>query len=55
MTSDGVNDVEQTVLSYLALFGVDLEAEVLENMRKNRILVFKGAAGINQDAKFITA
>ena len=55
LASDGINDVEQTVLSYLALFGVDLEAEDLEDMRKNRILVFKGAAGINQDAKFITA
>lgn len=55
MASDGINDVEQTVLSYLALFGVDLEPEDLEKMKKNRILVFKGASGINQDAKFITA
>lgn len=55
MASDGVNDVEQTVLSYLALFGISLEADDVEKMKKNRLLCFPGTPGVNQDAKFITA
>lgn len=56
LASDSVNDVEQTVLSFLALFGVEppTDEEWLK-MKENRILVFKGVPGINQDAKFITA
>lgn len=55
LASDSVNDVAQTVLSYLALFGVDPDETDIAKAKKDRILVFKGAAGINQDAKFITA
>lgn len=58
MASDSLNDVEQAVISYLALFGVDLDTEdteMMANMRKNRLLVFNGVPGINQDAKFITS
>lgn len=56
MSSDSLNDVAQTVLSYLVLMGVDdpTEAE-LKLMRKYRILTLKGPQGVNQDAKFITA
>ena len=55
MASDGVNDVEQCIKSYLALFGVDPDQTDLKKAKKEHILVFKGAAGINQDAKFITS
>ena len=56
MASDSLNDVEQTVLSYLALFGVETPSEEdLNFMKKNRILVFNGAKGAVQNAKFITA
>lgn len=55
LASDSVNDVAQTVLSYLALFGVDPDETDITKAKKDRILVFKGATGINQDAKFITA
>lgn len=58
VASDSINDVEQAVISYLALFGVDLDLsdpEALSNMKKHRILVFNGVQGINQDAKFITS
>ena len=58
MASDSLNDVEQAVVSYLALFGVDFDTndtEGLKAMRQNRLLVFNGAPGINQDAKFVTS
>lgn len=55
IASDSVNDVMQTVLSYLALFGVDPDRTDIDKAKKDRILVFPGAAGVNQDAKFITA
>ncbi len=56
MTSDGLNDVEQAVLCYLVLLGVRTpNEEELKAMKKNKILNFEGAQGINQDAKFITA
>lgn len=55
MASDSVNDVEQTVKSYLALFGVELDEDRVRQMKKDGILVFPGANGIQQDAKFITA
>ena len=58
VASDSINDVEQAVISYLALFGVDVDLndpDTVSNMKKNRILVFNGVQGINQDAKFITS
>lgn len=56
MTSDGLNDVEQAVLCYLVLLGVKTpNEEELKAMKKNKILAFEGAQGVNQDAKFITA
>ena len=58
VTSDSINDVEQAVISYLALFGVDVDLNdpnVVSSMKKNRILVFNGVQGVNQDAKFITS
>lgn len=55
LASDSVNDVAQTVMSYLALFGVDPDKTDIEKAKKDRILVFHGEPGINQDAKFITA
>lgn len=55
MSSDCLNDVEQTVLSYLVLIGVDDPTEnELKLMRKYRILTLKNPIGTNQDAKFIT-
>lgn len=57
MASDSLNDVEQAVVSYLALFGVDkdaLDEEEMAAMRTNRLLIFNGVPGINQDAKFVT-
>lgn len=57
LASDSINDVEQTVLSYLAIFGVDVDTAKKQGIQsgENRVLVFPGAPGINQDAKFITA
>lgn len=58
MASDSLNDVEQAVVSYLALFGVDLDTsdqKTMNSLRQNRLLVFNGVPGINQDAKFVTA
>lgn len=55
LASDSVNDVAQTVMSYLALFGVDPDTTDIAKAKKDRILVFKGESGIQQDAKFITA
>lgn len=58
MASDSLNDVEQAVVSYLALFGVELntsDKDAMEALRKNRIMVFNGVPGINQDAKFVTS
>lgn len=57
LASDSINDVEQTVLSYLAIFGVEVEAAQKQGIQsgENRVLVFPGAPGVNQDAKFITA
>lgn len=57
MASDSLNDVEQAVISYLALFGIDKDSlgeEELKAMRTNRLLIFNGVPGINQDAKFVT-
>lgn len=54
LTSDRVNDVEQIVESILCIFGVDPESlDDLDANKKNFALVFNGAPGINQDAKFI--
>lgn len=55
LASDSINDVEQTVLSYLVLFGVNLEEDDFKSMKENRVMSFEGLQGINQDAKFITA
>lgn len=57
LASDSINDVEQTVLSYLAIFGVDPDDAQKQAIQdgSQRVLIFKGAAGVNQDAKFITA
>lgn len=53
LSSDCLYNIQTVVTSYLALFGVDLEEEDIEAIKKNRILVFRGEAGVNQDAKFI--
>lgn len=56
MVSDGLNDVMQAVLCYLVLLGVkEPTREEATLMKKNKILAFEGAPGLNQDAKFITA
>lgn len=55
LASDSINDVEQTVTSYLALFGVDPEEVDWENIRKNKLFIFNGVPGVTQDAKFVTA
>ena len=56
LASDSVNDVEQCVKSYLALFGVEVDEERIKQMRKDGILAFPPIqGGGNQDAKFITA
>jgi SPP1 family phage portal protein len=57
MSSDCLNDVEQTVLSYLVLLGVDTPSEEeFKQMRKYRTLALRPVQGItNMDAKFITA
>jgi len=56
MASDSLNDVTQTVLSYLVLFGVDTPTpEELADMKKNRTMTFPGAVGVTQNAKFLTA
>ena len=39
LASDSVNDVEQTVLSYLALFGVDPDETDIAKAKKDHILV----------------
>lgn len=57
VTSDSVNDVAQTILSYLVLLGVEEpEEKTLKLMRKYRTLTLRPVAGVNNmDAKFITA
>jgi SPP1 family phage portal protein len=56
MSSDCLNNVVETVLSYLVLLGVETPTEdELKLMRKYRTLTFKGIPQTNQDAKFITA
>lgn len=56
LASDSINDVEQTVTSYLAIFGAEVEDESdWQKIQRNRLLVFPGQTGVNQDAKFITA
>ena len=53
LSSDCLYNVQSVVTSYLALFGVELEEGEEEQIKKNRILVFRGEPGVNQDAKFI--
>lgn len=54
LTSDRVNDVEQIVESILCIFGVDPDGiDDLDKNKKSFALVFSGAPGITQDAKFI--
>ena len=56
MSSDCLNDVEQTVLSYLVLLGVETPTEPeMQLMRKYRLLALHAPQGTNPDAKFITA
>lgn len=56
MASDSLNDVTQTVLSYLVLFGVATPTpEEFAEMKKNRTMTFPGAPGVTQNAKFLTA
>lgn len=60
MTSDWVYNIQSIATSYLCLFGVDLEDDgdsddTLKAMKDNRIMVFSGVPGVNQDAKFIYA
>lgn len=57
LASDSINDVEQTVLSYLAIFGVEVEEAKKQGIQSGntRVLVFPGTPGVNQDAKFLTA
>lgn len=53
LTSDNLTNVEQIVTSYLCLFGVSQESVERQDVKKKRVLVFEGAPGVNQDAKFI--
>lgn len=62
MTSDWVYNIQSIATSYLCLFGVELEGDdaqstddTLKAMKDNRIMVFSGVPGVNQDAKFIYA
>lgn len=54
MASDSVNDVEQTILSYLVLIGVDVEKSDFAQAKKEKLLVLPGLQGVNADAKFLT-
>lgn len=57
-SSDWTTNVEEIVTSYLCLFGIDpdfLTEETMESMKKNRILAFPNANGVNQSANFIYA
>lgn len=53
LTSDCLYNIKSVVTSYLCIFGVDKENINPEEMNKNRIMVFSGQNGINQDAKFV--
>ena len=53
LSSDCLYNINSVVTSYLALFGVALEEGDTERIKKDRILVFSGIPGVNQDAKFI--
>lgn len=53
LSSDCLYNINSVVTSYLALFGVELEDGDTDRMKKDRIMVFRGAQGINQDAKFV--
>ncbi len=55
VSSDSVNDVEQTILSYLVLMGVDVDEDGLKWAKKNRILSLPPTQGSAVDAKFISA
>lgn len=54
LASDSINDVQQTVLSYLVILGADLTEEILAKARKYKMFSLPGTPGINMDAKFIT-
>lgn len=53
LSSDCLYNIQSVVTSYLALFGVELDEKEFGQMKENRILVFPGLPGVNQDAKFI--
>lgn len=53
LSSDCLYNINSVVTSYLALFGVELEDGDTDRMKKDRIMVFRGAPGVNQDAKFV--
>lgn len=53
LSSDCLYNIQSVVTSYLALFGVELEDGDTDKMKEDRIMVFHGTPGINQDAKFV--
>lgn len=53
LSSDCLYNINSVVTSYLTLFGVELDEDKLEQVKKNRVMVFPGTPGINQDAKFV--
>lgn len=53
LSSDCLYNIQSVVTSYLALFGVDLKEETIQQMKENRVMAFNGAPGVNQDAKFV--
>lgn len=53
LSSDCLYNINSVVTSYLALFGVELEEGDLEKMNESRVMWFRGAQNVNQDAKFV--
>lgn len=51
--SDSVNDVENVIKSLLVIINSELDTNVAESAKKNRILELLGAPGTNVDAKFL--
>lgn len=54
VASDSVNDIEQTIISYLVLIGVEVDKEDLRLSKQGKLLVLPPSQGNNVDAKFIT-
>ncbi len=58
VASDSINDVENLVKSVLCLFGVELgkneDGTTQETTKIGNMIVFSGAPGITQDAKFVS-